>query len=217
MAQSLGQDSATFWYVGYGSLMNRQTRASVMRIIPITLKGFRREWSYRNWGAAASAEQGAVDAGLTARLSPSTALNVAQQDDAQMCAVLVEESLDNLPSLDLRESGYDRLSLRQTQIEPIATGQEVTWTQDQDFFIYQSKAANHHLADEDYPILQSYVDVVISGILDHFSSEAAIEFVRSCGGFDRPIYNDRAMPIYPRALSLSAEELGMIDAILAAR
>lgn len=213
MAQSPGQDGATFWCVGYGSLMNRQTRASMMRIIPITLKGFRREWSYRNWGSTASVEQMQRKAGF----SPSTALNVVQQDDAQMCAVLVEESLDSLPSLDLRESGYDRLSLRQTQIEPIVSSQEVTWTQDQDFFIYQSKVVNHHLADEDYPILQSYVDVVISGILSHFSSETAVEFVRSCGGFDRPIYNDRAEPIYPRALSLSTEELGMIDAILAAR
>lgn len=213
MAQSLGQESATFWYVGYGSLINRRTRASVMRIIPIMLTGFRREWSYRNWGAEVSAEQMQIKAGF----SPSTALNVVPQQDAEICAVLVEESLENLPSLDLRESGYERVSLPEGQIQPIAADHGVEWSPDQLFYIYQATAAHYHFADADYPILQSYVDVVMSGVIRKFTVEGAAEFVRTCAGFDRPIYNDRAAPIYPRALSLSAEELGVIDAILAAR
>lgn len=88
-------------------------------------------------------------------------------------------------------------------------------------------AAPHHVAAQIYvvpaestapapkqPILLSYLDVVIQGYLREFGVPGAERFIASTNGWDRPILNDRAAPIYPRHQPLQAEETLFVDLAL---
>ena len=66
----------------------------------------------------------------------------------------------------------------------------------------------------DHVILRSYLDVVMQGFLHVFGSDGAAQFVRTTDGWDIPIRDDRAAPIYPRAQVLTAEETALVDALL---
>ena len=65
--------------------------------------------------------------------------------------------------------------------------------------------------DVQKPILQSYLDVVFQGYLDHFGEDGIASFIATTLDWDRPILNDRDAPLYPRAQNLSLRELKIID------
>ena len=53
-----------------------------------------------------------------------------------------------------------------------------------------------NFASSNHPILQTYVDICISGCLE-FSREFAVEFILSTIGWDGPWLNDREVPRRP--------------------
>jgi hypothetical protein len=102
-------------------------------------------------------------------------------------------------ALDLREEGYDRLPTPESGV-----------------MIYA--VPDHGPIDVDGrdPILLSYVDVVFQGYLREFGPVGLDRFVTTTDGWDIPIRDDRACPVYPRHQQLSADETARVDAILRA-
>jgi hypothetical protein len=62
-----------------------------------------------------------------------------------------------------------------------------------------------------HPILLSYLDTVIQGYLTEFGEAGAQAFFDTTAGWHRPMRDDRADPIYPRATVLSKDERAFVD------
>ncbi|MEJ6397500.1 gamma-glutamylcyclotransferase family protein [Yoonia sp. 208BN28-4] len=62
-----------------------------------------------------------------------------------------------------------------------------------------------------YPILLSYLDVVVQGYFRSFGADGVAGFFATTDGWARPILNDRTDPIYPRAQTLDAAETALVD------
>ena len=107
--------------------------------------------------------------------------------------------------LDLRETGYAR--------HPVTLRSETTAVSAQ---VYAVEA--RHFAEnlQPQPILLSYLDVVLQGYLREFGTEGVAAFVDTTDGWERPILDDRADPIYPRAQRLDREETQLVDGHIAA-
>ncbi|MEM9798035.1 MAG: gamma-glutamylcyclotransferase family protein [Pseudomonadota bacterium] len=96
-------------------------------------------------------------------------------------------------ALDLREAAYLRAVLPE--------GPE----------IYHIPDGLHGPATEAHPILLSYIDVVVQGYLTEFGVAGVARFFETTDGWDAPIRDDRAEPIYPRAQVLAGEERSLVD------
>ncbi len=100
-------------------------------------------------------------------------------------------------ALDRREEGYDRLP-----------------TPEPGVMIYAVPAGGDFDAEAPAPILLSYVDVVFQGYLREFGPAGPEGFAATTDGWDLPILDDRAAPLYPRHQRLSGAETALVDAIL---
>ncbi|THD81461.1 gamma-glutamylcyclotransferase [Aliigemmobacter aestuarii] len=67
-----------------------------------------------------------------------------------------------------------------------------------------------------HPILLSYLDAVVQGFLGEYGEAGAERFFATTDGWEAPILDDRAAPLYPRARRLTRFETGCVDALLAA-
>ncbi|MEL7097261.1 MAG: gamma-glutamylcyclotransferase family protein [Pseudomonadota bacterium] len=105
-------------------------------------------------------------------------------------------------ALDAREAGYRRHLTPQMQPGPVSV-----YAVDPEDMVPQG---NHK-------ILLSYLDVVVQGFLREFGTDGAERFFDTTTGWDIPVHNDRAAPIYPRAQTLTAEETRLVDTLLAAQ
>jgi hypothetical protein len=101
-------------------------------------------------------------------------------------------------ALDAREAAYIRA--------PVADGAQ----------IYHIPRGLHGPATEAYPILRSYLDTVVQGYLAEFGIAGVDRFFATTSGWDAPIRDDRAQPIYPRAQKVDAEVAALVDRQLAA-
>jgi hypothetical protein len=162
---------------GYGSLINPDSRARSVRTgaaYPVRVQGFRRAW---NFPAAAM-----------------TALGVVPDATASLNAALVEVADEAaLASLDLREEGYRRQSLPPGSVQPIGGGTIPPGT------IELYIPIDPHPPSESCPLVQSYIDVVLSGCLREYGPAFAEEFCLTTSGWEGPWCNDRAAPRYVRA------------------
>lgn len=68
-----------------------------------------------------------------------------------------------------------------------------------------------HGEEGQHPILLSYLDTVIQGYLTEFGEDGARDFFDVTGGWHRPLFDDRAAPIYPRATDVSLDERAFVD------
>ncbi|MBR9864516.1 MAG: gamma-glutamylcyclotransferase [Rhodobacteraceae bacterium] len=100
-------------------------------------------------------------------------------------------------ALDLREAAYDRLVL---DVEPLSG-----------VAMYKASAAAVSLKNLNQPILLSYLDCVVQGFHQVFGTDGVRDFFRSTSGWDTPILNDRATPLYPRAGILSDAQTALVD------
>jgi hypothetical protein len=177
---------------GYGSLINAESRARTGRTgaaIPARVRGFQRSWNV-------------VD-----RVARLTFLGVVRQETVLTNGMLVSVSAADLPRFDRREGGYTRIEVDRAHVvglnaEPIPP---TIW-------IYLPDEPGR--PSEDYPIAQSYVDVVLAGCLEVSKSFAA-EFVRTTTNWDCPWVEDRAAPRYVRAAQgIAAARYAEIDRTL---
>lgn len=104
-------------------------------------------------------------------------------------------------ALDLREEGYVR--------HPVSVQGEVRAAQ-----VYAVPPETVVVQVQPAPILLSYLDVVVQGYLREFGQAGAEAFFATTDGWETPIHDDRAAPMYPRAQALRAEETAFVDAML---
>ena len=191
-------DNPSQWvaYFGYGSLVNDQTRNADSFGFAARLKGYRRRWSI--WKA--SAERKAFGFGGVA------ALSVYADAQSALDGLLIFDRKDHLPDVDKREAMYDRVPIR---LDDLTSGHDVP--KGVDCYIYVGQPAHTEESDPAFPMLQSYVDAVMQGFLHKFGEEGVSRFVEETDGWQTHLLLDRSAPFYPRHVTLSEEERGVVD------
>ena len=130
-------------------------------------------------------------------------LSVIRDDATTLHGVIAGVPNDDWAALDAREAAYQRHDVSHAVDHSAPTA------------VYQVRP--EHIAPKDaHPILLSYVDVVVQGYLHLFGEDGVAHFFDTTDGWDAPILDDRADPIYPRHQSLTKQELGIVDDNLAA-
>lgn len=172
-------------FFGFGSLVNVTTH-DYMEYRPGQLKGWKREW-------------------LDTKKRPYCFLSAYPVDGFEIEGLLIKVPNGDWAALDEREASYTR-----HQVGNVIVPQHVK----SEVQIY-AIAAENRSPDTRKPILLTYLDVVLLGYHSFFGLSGAQRFVDTTDGWDRPILNDRAKPIYSRAQALSAEEQAWIDDMLA--
>lgn len=176
------------FFFGYGSLVNRDTH-DFPRAARARVRGWGRAWKRTRLRKVAF---------LTAVEVPG------QEIDGLIAAVPGAD----WAALDLREYAYHRLPVVDISHDsgPLS-----------DIQIYRTKPEHDTDASDEHPILLSYLDTVLQGYLREFGPVGAAAFFDTTQGWESPILNDRAAPVYPRARVLSAEERGFVDDQIDAR
>lgn len=192
------------YIIGYGSLMQDESRKRTSPQAgpahPVEVKGYKRGWITK-------AEPGGF--GITF-------LGVRPDQKGGFNAVIYQVEQDELAATDKREASYCRANVRATNItsldkgfSPAAHGQ--VW-------IYVSKPDQVALPSSRYPIVESYVDIFVSGCLEQEQRFALPDFSRQClattDGWSRHWVNDR---IYPRRPFIYQPKAGQIDKLLASQ
>jgi hypothetical protein len=171
------------YFFGYGSLVNRRTHdfAPCHRA---TIRGWRRAW------CATALRRVAF---LTALPDPG----------AETLGLIAPVPNDDWAALDAREAAYDR---HEATAQVIHEAGEVSR-----IAVYSIAPENRVAPSEEHPILMSYLDVVVQGFLAEYGEEGAQAFFDTTQGWETPILNDRAKPVYPRAQALSTSDRALVD------
>jgi hypothetical protein len=179
---------------GYGSLINSASRAKTGdtgAAFPVQVRGFRRAWN------VVAAGGGYTAVGLT-------------QSSASWCnGVLIEVTAEELPKFDRREHLYDRATIPPqavTVLSGAALPAGSIWT----YLISQPGQPS-----ETCPLIQSYIDVILTGCLA-INADFAAAFVDSTAGWEQPWQQDRLQPRYQRAMT-HVPAAAEIDALLQSR
>lgn len=192
-------------YFGYGSLVNRETRPAQEVAHPARLKGWQRVWEHR----VTDPNRGKRCTSLSIEPCQTVESNRDIQGPAGIDGVVVQLSVELLAQLDQREAGYERLSLPATDFDlPEELAENVAGS---NVMVYRSLPHNRALADEDHPVLQSYIDCVMAGYLRHFGESGVQELISSTRGWERSVFNDRAEPFYPRWVSVHTSSQQYFD------
>jgi cation transport regulator ChaC len=183
--------ASTIAYFGYGSLVNLGSlRTPYISAHRVTLTGWKRAWLARPKVEGSFA----IEDGLAF-------LSVVASPGAQIDGLLITDHASSLASLDEREALYSRVDVDEKDLdhhdEPIVTD---------DRFLY---VADEPAAHSEAKILRSYLDVVMQGYLQQFGKAGLARFMQTTLNFDCPILEDRDEPLYPRATSLSDEEISL--------
>ncbi len=189
------------YIVGYGSLMatasKEQTAPTAGENLPIMVTGFERGWFIQG-----------------SSYSPTTYLGAMANPRAQMNAVIYRLPLAaELAATDRRESGYCRVLVDARQIEMLdrsVTPQGQIW-------MYTVQPDKVIAPNADFPIVQSYVDIMLGGCLEIEKNFAIEQFAEMCvtttTGWSQHWVNDR---IYPRRPFIHQPRSREIDQLLEA-
>jgi hypothetical protein len=174
---------------------NNQTsfRSSVLPGVVATLTkefGYERRWNFRS------------PTGFTA-LGVSKADSIHSASDIN--GVLFQVPHAMIPGFDRREVGYERLRipLDFLRFDP-QSGHDVANNEDHDspllchqqlntnsrLWLYVPLPSSSKPADENHPLLQSYVDTVLQGCLSWGGEEMADTFIQTTGGWSTYFLND---------------------------
>jgi hypothetical protein len=183
-------------YFGYGSLVNRATlRTEIVHAVPARLLGWRRTWRARPDMPG----------------FPAALLTVRPLAGAVCDGLLVFDRAENLAAVDAREMRYRRIPVPRERLETDAAvpgGCPV--------FVYEAEP-DLPLHPEPPVILRSYLDAVLQGFLVEHGEDGLMRFLAETDGFDTPIHDDRAAPVYPRAVSLDEAQRLLFERLLAGR
>jgi len=188
------------YIIGYGSLFKKsslnRTLPDVNEIKPILLKNYKRSWN-------------AIE-NITPTFS-TTFLGVEKSFDSQMNAIIFEVENSMIGELDKREFLYNRIKVEVSDIEFLASPFNVT---DKDnIWIYVTKEPAK--PSQEYPIIQSYVDICISGCFEiekDFKIDGfAKTFLLTTQQWSENWVNDR---IFPRAPHIHQPDAYRIDKLI---
>ena len=180
----------TTYIFGYGSLMNsasRQLTGQTSPAIPANVKGLVRYWSK-------------IDDSYV--LSPL----IVNQGDGQVNGVLLAIEQAALRDFDTRERGYHRLLVSPNDIEC-----EFALNESDDIWVYVKDTPEPPC--NLVPIMQTYVDTVLSGCLE-ISEAFAKQFVEQTIGWHFPRENDRHSPKYGNFAGVNEIHQSKVDALL---
>ncbi|MCB1364361.1 MAG: gamma-glutamylcyclotransferase [Rhodobacteraceae bacterium] len=175
-------------FFGYGSLVNRATH-DFPGLHRARLRGWRRAWRHTD-------------------LRPVAFLTAIPDPDGTIEGLIAHVPGNDWAALDAREWAYDRVPVTQTVTHPL--------TQPAEIAVYAVPESRHRYPSEQYPVLLSYIDVVVQGYLREFGQAGAERFFATTDGWGAPVLNDRAEPRYARHQRLSREETAFVDDNLAA-
>lgn len=188
-----GRDCATHHVFAYGSLINAESRRRSLAYRSVhraRLLGYRRGWYTQ------------------VQTNGATGLGLVSDADAQCNGVLIELDKRELQNVDARELPY---SYERVAIAPASVSTQ-SKNVDPGVPLWTYLTPNIELPSDECPIIQSYVDVILSGCLA-FDREFAREFVQTTSAWDSPWLDDRARPRYPYALDQTELE-PVIDSVL---
>ena len=171
------------YFFGYGSLVNRGTHG-YLDAQPATLRGWRRMWRRTNLRKAAY-------------------LTVVPDEHCVIDGLVAGVPAGDWAALDQRERAYERQAARH-QVN-------TTLPEHVDLVVYAIADGAHHDPDEESPVLLSYIDVVVQGYLDVYGENGVENFFDTTAGWDAPVLNDRAAPVYPRHQKLQPTERRLVD------
>lgn len=215
---------------GFGSIMNSSTHAAWLpnnsendssskaalpgRIVKIKREfGYERRWNFRS-------TTGFTALGVS-RIDP-TDFNPSQPN---MNGVLLRVPIAMMPGFDKREKGYDKVQIPLEFIElcdnrganssssssPEKQQPAFELTKHDKIWMYVPQPSQNREADENHPLLQSYVDTVLQGCLEWGGEEMGIDFVLSTGSWSPYFLNDTPSSRRPW---LFRKDYDIIDAIL---
>lgn len=188
------------YIIGYGSLLNRsslnRTLPQVEKIEPIYLNQYCRYWH--------------ANENITPTFS-STFLGVSKSEHSRINCIIFEIEESFLPVIDKREFLYHREQVNLNDIE--FTSNQFEINTDDNIWIYITDKPS--LASKEFPIIQSYVDVCLSGAMqleEEFNLENfAIDFIKTTKQWSPSWVNDR---IFPRAPHIHQPDAYRIDIML---
>ena len=171
------------YIVGYGSLMQTASKLSTQPDaginLPVMVTGFQRAWN-------------------THGVYPTTYLGVQPSRSARMAAALYRDFLkDGKLSSDAREIDYCRAEVPPADIKMLDAS---TLPSPSQIWIYVNKPDTLAPPNKQYPIVQSYVDIFITGCLElqERVADKNVNFVEACvrttDGWSKHWVNDRLMP-----------------------
>lgn len=171
------------YFFGYGSLVNTATH-DFPDPSPARAQGWRRGWRHSG---------GRAYAFLTAVAEPGA---------------MIEGMIARVPgrdwaALDAREWAYDRVRATDQVRHALPQPAEIA--------LYVVPETRHETARDCFPVLQSYLDVVVQGYLRVFGPDGVVRFFETTDGWDIPVLQDRGEPRYPRHQALSAQERAVVD------
>ncbi|MEL7254400.1 MAG: gamma-glutamylcyclotransferase [Pseudomonadota bacterium] len=181
-------DGARSYFFGYGSLVNRNTH-DYQDARPARLSGWKRVWRHTD-------------------LRPVAYLTVVPDAGSEVTGLMAAVPQGGWAELDFRERAYDRIDAREQITHDVTPAPQVV--------VYSIPDGKHGVPTRDCPVLLSYLDVVVQGYLREFGEGGAQAFFDTTDGWNVPILDDRAAPIYPRAQTLSDAERSYVDDRLAA-
>ncbi len=178
--------AAHAYFFGYGSLVNRDTH-HFQGVHRARLKGWRRVWRHT-------------------MLRPVAYLTVVPDADTEIDGLIAEVPHDDWAALDVRERAYDRVAANHQVTHPLPHAPEIA--------VYTIPDGKHGYPSETFPVLLSYIDVVVQGYLREFGADGVRRFIETTDGWDVPVLDDRGAPIYPRHRVLDSAERALVDDLL---
>ncbi len=172
------------FFFGYGSLVNARTHDHP-EAMPARVKGWKRSWRH-----------------TTRR--PYAYLSVMPCETTSIDGLIARVPQNDWAALDEREAGYSRQTLANHAVEHARA--DATEVQ-----IYQAHQETDITGRVFYPILLSYIDVVVQGFRDVFGEEGVASFFSTTEGWNAGILDDRSAPIYSRAQRLSPLETELVN------
>lgn len=171
------------YFFGYGSLVNRATH-DFPDPRRASLAGWRRAWRHTD-------------------LRPVAFLTAIPDPDCEIEGLIAHVPRNDWVALDQREWAYERVPVTGSVTHPLTSEVEIA--------VYAVPEGRHRVPSGNYPILLSYLDVVVQGYLREYGEDGARRFFDTTDGWESPILNDRADPRYPRHQMLAASETAFVD------
>lgn len=188
------------YIIDYGSLMQDESRKRSVpnadTAYPVMVRGFRRAWLAKGPGVGFDA----------------TFLGIVPDQDGWFNAEFYQISPDDIPVMDNRESFYCRLAVEPSSYSLLKAETPVPQGQ---VWIYAIRPESVATANELHPIVQSYVDIFVSGCMEQEQRYALENFAKQClattSQWSSAWVNDR---LYPRRPYIFQPKAGQIDKLL---
>lgn len=176
----------TPYFFGYGSLVNRDTH-SYPDAQPAKLHGWRRAW-------------------VRTAVRDLVFLSVVEDRTSTIDGLIAAVPNSDWGALDAREAGYARLSSGDAVRHNLTPAPDIAH-----YAVPQATTG----VPGDHAILLSYLDVVVQGFALEFGTKGVQRFFDTTDGWETPVLNDRAAPLYPRAQTLTPDQTALVDSHLA--